>query len=70
MDINLKLKLKELQSLPVEELGKLYNNANNDDKAEIVRLVKKNAAEFISDAKSTIKEISLEIQHSKLPEAV
>ena len=68
--MDIKLKLKELQSLPVEELGKLYNNANDDDKKEIIHLVKKNASDFISDAKSTIKEINLEIQHSKLHEAV
>ena len=68
MDIKLKLKLKELQSLPIEELGKLYDNANNDDRAEIVRLVNKNANEFISDARSTIREINSEIQNSKFYE--
>jgi len=42
MDIKLKLKLKlkELHSLSVEELGKLYDSANNDDKTEILQLVK------------------------------
>ena len=70
MDIKLKLKLRELQSLPVEELGKLYDNASDDDKTEIIRLVKKNANEFILDTKSIIREINSEIRQSKLQEAV
>jgi len=70
MDIKIKLKLKELQTLPVEELGELYDNANDDDKTEIIRLVKKNANDFISDTKSIIRDINLEIQRSKLQEVV
>ena len=68
MDIILKLKLRELQSLPVEELVELYQGACEEDKQEIIRLVKKNASEFISDTKSILREINLEIQRSKLSE--
>ena len=68
MDIRIKLKLRELQSLPVEELGQLYDNANDDDKREIIRIVKKDANEFISDTKSIIREINMEIQQSKMHE--
>jgi len=68
MDIKLKLKLKELQSLPVEELGILYDNANDVDKKEIIRSVKRNASEFISDTKCIINEIKMEIKRSKLQE--
>jgi len=70
MDITLKLKLKELQSLSVEELGKLFDNANDDVKTEILRFVNNFATEFITDTKSTIREINFEVQQNKLHEAV
>ena len=56
------IKIENLQKLSTEELGELYDSANDEEKEEIIRLVKKNANDLISEAKAFIRETRLKMQ--------
>ena len=63
-----KLIPKKILSLPVEEFGKIYNSANDDEKTVIARLAKIEANEFISEARSFINEVKSQIRLEQMHE--
>jgi hypothetical protein len=63
-------KIKDFQSLSNEEFGKLYDSSNDVEKAEIIRLVKKDANEFILEAKAFIRETTIKMKLGEMLEII
>ena len=63
-----KLMPKRILSVPVEEFKKIYNSANEDEKTAIARIAKIESNEFISEARSFIKEIKSQIRLEQMNE--
>ena len=59
------MKIEDFQTLSTEELGKLYDSANDADKADIIHFVKKDANELISEVKAFIRETNSKIKFGK-----
>ena len=70
----IEIELKAIQELPVEEFerrfNELYDPANDDEKAEIMRLFKKNMNESILEMRAFIKETSLKMRLDNMLEII
>ena len=60
------IKIEDFQSLSTEELGNLYDSADDSCKTEIIRFAKKDANELISEVKAFIRETNSKIKLGKM----